>query len=103
MYIDDFIPTLANACNKFEALSECIAVNIGGEEYRSVEELSDIILKNVPGCNSEIEILPEDVHNIVNKRPDIKLAKTLLNHAPKVVLEEGIIKTLEWMRKVNSI
>ena len=40
MYIDDFIPSLANACEKFEPGE---VVNIGGEEFRSVKELSNLI------------------------------------------------------------
>ncbi len=42
MYIDDFIPTLANVADNFVAGE---VYNIGGEEFRSVKELSDLILQ----------------------------------------------------------
>mgnify|MGYP001193741263 FL=1 len=42
MYIDDFIPTLANAVEKFDPGN---VINIGGDEYRSVKDLSDLILE----------------------------------------------------------
>jgi len=97
MYIDDFIPTLANACENFISGE---VVNIGGEEYRSVEELSNIILKELGKDDSIVAYLPEDVHNITNKRPNIEKAKKLLDHNPNIPLEIGVKKTLDWMKEV---
>ena len=97
MYIDDFIPTLSNACENF--ISGEI-VNIGGAEYRSVEELSSIILKNLGKSDEIVTYMSEDTHNIINKRPNIEKARKLLKHNPTVSLEEGVIKTLDWMKKM---
>ncbi|MFC1590761.1 NAD-dependent epimerase/dehydratase family protein [Candidatus Omnitrophota bacterium] len=97
MYIDDFIPTLANACKKFKAAD---VYNIGGEEFRSVKELSDLILKYTGASKTLIEYLPEDKHNTMNKQPDISKAKRDLGHRLRVTLEEGIPKTIDWMKKV---
>ena len=99
MYIDDFIPTLANACDKF-APGE--VYNIGGEEFRSVRELSDLILRHLGKDDRLVTYLPEDKHNVQNKRPDIRKAKELLGHDPKIVLEEGVPETIEWMKRVYS-
>ena len=100
MYIDDFIPTLANVCERFKAGE---VYNIGGEEYRSVRELSDMILKLTGADPKLVEYLPEDKHNTMNKKPDISKAKRDLGHNPTITLEEGIPKTIEWMRKVYDI
>ena len=97
MYIDDFIPTLANACEKFISGE---VVNIGGAEYRSVHELSDIILKSLGKKDTMVKYLPEDKHNVTNKRPDIEKARKLLLHNPGVSLEVGVEKTLKWMKEV---
>lgn len=97
MYIDDFIPTLANCADKF---IDGEVINIGGKEYRSVKELSDIILNTLEKKDSKVIYLPEDKHNIVNKRPCIEKANALLGHNPKVVLEEGIRYTLNWMKLI---
>lgn len=96
MYIDDFIPTLSNVCEKF--ISGEI-VNIGGSEYRSVEELSSIILKQLGKNDEFVTYMSEDVHNIVNKKPNIEKAKILLNHNPSISLEIGVAQTLAWMKK----
>jgi len=97
MYVDDLIPTLTNCVGLFKAGS---VVNIGGEEYRSVKDLSDIVLKTLGKDDSDVKYLPEDVHNTVNKRPDITLAKEMLKHNPTITLEEGVPKTIEWMKKI---
>ena len=97
MYIDDFIPSLANACEKFEPGE---VVNIGGEEFRSVKELSDLILDYTGADPELVSYLPEDKHNVLNKRPDIEKAKKQFDHDPKVTLEEGVPKTIEWIKGV---
>lgn len=100
MHIDDFIPTLANACDRFLPGE---VVNIGGEEYRSVKELSNLILGHLGKDDSLVEYLPEDKHNVQNKKPDISKAKSLLSHNPTITLEEGIPQTLEWMKEAYDL
>lgn len=100
MHIDDFIPTLANACDNFRPGE---VVNIGGSEYRSVHELSDLVLGYLGKGDSLIEYLPEDKHNVLNKRPDIAKAQELLGHNPKITLEEGVPQTIDWMREVYGL
>jgi dTDP-glucose 4,6-dehydratase len=100
MYIDDFIPTLSNVVDNFVPGE---VYNIGGEEFRSVRELSDLILNHLELDASLVEYLPEDKHNVLNKRPDIKKAKAAFGHNPKTKLEEGVPKTIEWMKSVYGI
>lgn len=97
MFVKDFIPTLANACERFKSGE---IINVGGVEYRSVEDLSNIILKELGKPNHPVEVMPLDAHNVVNKRPDITKARELLGHDPKVVLEDGVVETLNWMKSV---
>ena len=93
MHIDDFIPTLANACE--QPLMHSV-YNIGGTDYRSVSELAEIVLDHAGG--GKVELIPEDRHNIRSKRPDIERARLDLGHDPTIRLEEGIPHTLDWMR-----
>jgi dTDP-glucose 4,6-dehydratase len=99
MYVDDFIPTLANVCDNFVAGE---VYNIGGEEYRSVRDLSDIVLRCAGRDDSLVTYLPEDRHNVQNKRPDITKAKKTFGHNPKTTLEEGVPRTVEWLREVYN-
>ena len=95
MHISDFIPTLAKVCEKFVPGE---VYNIGGTEYKSVKELSDIILNYLGKTDELVTYLPEDKHNTVNKLPNIDKARLQFGHEPKVTLEVGIPKTIEWMR-----
>ena len=97
MHIDDFIPTLANVCENFKAGE---VYNIGGREYRSVKELSDLILGYTKANPGLVTYLPEDRHNVLSKKPDIQKAMAELGHCPEITLEEGVPATIEWMKKI---
>jgi dTDP-glucose 4,6-dehydratase len=99
MYIDDFIPTLANVCERFKPGS---VYNIGGEDYRSVRELSDLILGHLGKDDSLVRYLPEDFHNVQNKRPDITRARRDLGHDPQTLIQDGVPRTIEWMQAVYA-
>ncbi|TCL60288.1 dTDP-glucose 4,6-dehydratase [Hydrogenispora ethanolica] len=97
MYIDDLIPTLANIVDRFMPGR---VYNIGGNEYRSVEELAELVLQYTGASRDLVQILPEDTHNTVNKRPDITKAVTELGHSPRIPLEEGIPNTIRWLQSI---
>ncbi|MBI4454645.1 MAG: NAD(P)-dependent oxidoreductase [Acidobacteria bacterium] len=99
MYIDDFIPTLANVVDNFIPGE---VYNIGGNEFRSVEDLSNIILERLGLDGSRVTYMPQDAHNVQNKRPDISKASKAFGHNPGVTLEEGVPRTIEWMRQVYA-
>ena len=63
MYIDDFIPKLANVADRFTPGE---LYNIGGHEYRGVEDLSKVILDYLGLDDSRVTYLPQDVHNVKN-------------------------------------
>ena len=97
MYIDDFIPSLASVVDNFVPGE---VYNIGGDEFRSVKEMSDLILKHLRMNDALVNYLPEDKHNVVNKRPNIDKARKAFGHNPKITLEDGIPVTVDWMRQV---
>ena len=97
MYVDDLIPTIANVAEVFK---EGEVYNIGGTEYRSVRELSELVISLTGGNPDLVQYLPEDKHNTVSKRPDICKAVAELNHAPHILLEEGLPQTVAWMKAV---
>ncbi len=100
MYVDDLIVTLANACERFMPGE---VFNLGGVDYRSVRELSDLVLAAAGKDDRYVTYLPEDRHNTLNKRPDISKARAILGHNPTTTLEEGVPKTVEWLRQTYSV
>ena len=104
MYVDDLINTLAKITKVNWVLLNGNVFNIGGTEYCSVEDMFNVIYKNLPNYDTNnITYLNNDLHNTVCKRPDISLSKSILFHDPKTELSVGIPKTLEWMKKAYEL
>lgn len=74
--------------------------NIGNEDERSVLVIAKLVRDKV-GSDSEIvfEPLPEDDPR--QRKPDITRATRELGWKPKVGLDEGLSKTIEYFRKTN--
>ncbi len=73
-------------------------VNIGNPKEMSVLDLARLIIK-LTGSKSKVVFkgLPADDPKV--RRPDITLARSRLKWGPKVSLEEGLIKTIEYFRE----
>ena len=72
-------------------------VNIGNPQEMTIEDIARMIIK-LTGSKSKIVYrpLPEDDPKV--RQPDITRARTLLGWEPKVGLEEGLTRTLEYFR-----
>src|SRR6478609_4271863 len=72
-------------------------INIGNPREMTIEEIATDILR-LTGSKSKLvyKPLPEDDPKV--RQPDITKARTLLGWEPKVPLEEGLIKTLEYFK-----
>jgi dTDP-glucose 4,6-dehydratase len=72
-------------------------VNIGNPHEMTIEEIARTIIR-LSGSTSKLVYrpLPEDDPKV--RQPDITRARTLLGWEPKVGLEEGLIKTLEYFK-----
>jgi dTDP-glucose 4,6-dehydratase len=72
-------------------------VNIGNPHEMTIEEIARTIIK-LTGSKSRLVYrpLPEDDPKV--RQPDITRARTLLGWEPKVALEEGLTRTLEYFR-----
>jgi nucleoside-diphosphate-sugar epimerase len=72
-------------------------VNIGNPVELTIKQLVETIIR-VTNSKSTIQHgdLPED--DPERRRPDISKAKKLLNWEPKIELEEGLKKTIEYFK-----
>jgi dTDP-glucose 4,6-dehydratase len=72
-------------------------VNIGNPHEMTIEDIARTIIR-LTGSKSRIVYrpLPEDDPKV--RQPDITRARTLLGWEPKVGLEEGLLKTLDYFR-----
>jgi dTDP-glucose 4,6-dehydratase len=72
-------------------------VNIGNPHEMTIEQIARAII-DISGSKSKIVYrpLPEDDPKV--RKPDITRARTLLGWEPKVPLEEGLVKTLDYFK-----
>ena len=72
-------------------------VNIGNPTETTIEEIARTIIR-MTGSTSRLVYrpLPEDDPKV--RQPDITRARTLLGWEPKVALEEGLVKTIDYFR-----
>lgn len=90
-YVDDMVEALMLTMQSPSGFTG--PVNLGNPEEFTIMELAQFIVK-LTGSQSKIirKELPRD--DPERRRPDISLAKSVLNWSPKVSLEEGIPKTI---------
>ena len=109
-----------SATRSFQYVSDCVSgliklmesdynrgpMNIGNDEGEvSIADLaimiqdlvadSSLSSHNVRG-SSKVEVLSRTTDDPVNRKPDITLARKVLNWHPVVTLRDGLQKTIEW-------
>ncbi|MBU2600541.1 NAD(P)-dependent oxidoreductase [bacterium] len=99
-YIDDTVSTLANIVDNFKPGE---VYNIGGLEYHDMKTSSDIILKYLGKDDSLVKCVEAEPFTTKDKKLDCSKAIQDLGHNPVVTLEEGIPKTIEWMRSAYNL
>jgi len=72
-------------------------VNIGNPREMTIEEIARTIIK-MTGAKSKIIYKPLPTDDPKVRQPDITRARTLLKWEPKVPLEEGLVKTIDYFR-----
>jgi nucleoside-diphosphate-sugar epimerase len=96
-YVDDMVDGVILCLEKDEAVGHVF--NIGNPRATvTVANLAQLIRRL---CNSDSKIVYgyKDYVDIELRIPSIKKAQTLLGYWPKVDLEEGLVRTIEWYRE----
>ncbi len=75
-------------------------LNVGNPSEFKILNLANKVLEMIPESKSKIifNSLPED--DPKQRKPDITMAKKILEWEPKVNLEEGLSKTIEYFRSI---
>ncbi len=72
-------------------------VNIGNPHEVTIEQIARTIIRLV-GSSSRIVYHPLPTDDPKQRRPDITRARTLLGWEPKIGLEEGLLKTVDYFK-----
>jgi dTDP-glucose 4,6-dehydratase len=102
-YIDDCARALASIAENFRPGE---VYNIAGDDYHSIEDAAEIVLR-LADKQDRIDDLVKDseseILTTMHKRVDNSRAKRDLDMRTTVTLEEGIGRTLAWMREVYPV
>jgi dTDP-glucose 4,6-dehydratase len=92
-----YITDLVDGIIRLMLSSENDPVNIGNPVEMTIKQIADTIIR-MTGSKSQIVYRPLPTDDPKQRRPDITRARTLLGWEPKVQLEEGLVKTIEYFR-----
>ena len=73
-------------------------INTGNPGEYTIKQLAEETLRQLPDSKSKLVYHPIPSDDPKRRKPDITLAKELLNWEPKVPLQEGLAKTIEYFR-----
>lgn len=74
-------------------------VNLGNPQETRIQEMGELVLR-LTGSSSSIEWLPLPADDPKVRCPDIRRAVKLIKWEPRVTLEEGLKKTIQYFRQV---
>jgi UDP-glucuronate decarboxylase len=96
-YVDDLIEgmiRMMNTGNEFTG-----PANIGNPNEFTILELAETIIR-LTKSKSRITKEPLPPDDPVQRQPDITLARSVLQWEPKIQLEEGLEKTIDYFKKI---
>ena len=96
-YITDLVETFTNIPKNFKPGE---VYNIAGDDYHTIKEMSDEIIKLTNGDEKLIKYEEEEKFTTLHKKVSCDKAVEDLNHKPKVKLKDGLKKTVDWMKSV---
>ena len=96
-----YVTDLISGMIKCMASEYHLSINLGNTKEISILNIGKIIIE-LTKSNSKIifKQLPED--DPTNRKPDITKARKILNWEPKIILRDGLLKTIEYFNTVKS-
>lgn len=97
-----YVSDLVDGLLALMASSYTLPVNLGNPVEHTIEEFALIIKNLVPGCRSTLATGAAVEDDPQRRRPDITVAETQLNWAPKVSLQDGLQRTIDYFKEELS-
>jgi UDP-glucuronate decarboxylase len=95
-YIDDIVDGIMLCLEKNEAIGHTF--NIGNPRSTVTVYNLALEIKRLSNSNSKIIFEKRDAKDVELRVPDIQKARKILGYKPKVDLEEGLLRTIDWYR-----
>lgn len=97
-YVDDLVEGLVRMMENEQDFVG--PVNIGNPGEFTIRELAEKVLHMIPDSKSKLVFKPLPTDDPRQRQPDISLAKDKLQWEPKVALEPGLEKTIQYFRNL---
>ena len=94
-YVSDLVRGMIDFMNQEQHLGP---VNLGNDGEFTILELAEKVIQ-LTHSKSKITFKPLPEDDPLQRKPDLSLARKLINYEPKIKLEEGLIKTIEYFKK----
>ena len=99
-YIDDLINGMIKLMETPDSITG--PINVGNPDEFSIKELAEKVIE-ITGSESKITFEPLPTDDPTQRKPNISKAKEILKWEPKIKLEEGLVKTIEYFKKTLSL
>ena len=96
-YLDNLVEGMIRLMSSRESFTT--AVNVGNPNEFTIIELAQKIIE-LTGSKSKIIYQPLPSDDPMQRQPDISLAQKELDWSPKVNLDEGLIKTINFFKSI---
>ena len=96
-YVDDLIEGMVRLMNAPDSVTG--PINIGNPNEFSIRELAEKVIR-LTGTKSRMAFRPLPQDDPTQRQPDIAQARATLGWEPRVELEEGLTRTIDYFRTV---
>jgi len=94
-YVSDLVRGMIDFMNQEQHLGP---INLGNDGEFTILELTEKVIQ-LTQSKSKITFKPLPEDDPLQRKPDLSLARKLISYEPKIKLEEGLIKTIEYFKK----
>ncbi len=97
-YVDDLVSGILGYLGTSKNITG--PINLGNPSEFTMLELAETVIR-LTNSNSQIVFQPLPSDDPQRRKPQIELAKSLLGWEPKIALETGLMRTIEYFRTLN--
>lgn len=99
-YLEDTCTTISNIIDNFKSGE---VYNIGGREQHDIETLVELVWKHSGADPKLIEYADSEILTTKSKLVDVSKSERDLKHKNTVSLDDGVKKTIEWMKEYYKV
>ena len=99
LYVDDNVEAAMHALESDKVNGK--SLNVAKGERITIKDLADKIIK-ISGKKMSPTFMPFRKHEILHRWADVSRMKSLLNFEPKIKLEEGLKRTMDWYKSLKN-